>query len=304
MFVFSLALAVAPPPIVHGEVTHDYPEVVLLYAADASGSLASSCTGTVIAPAWVLTAAHCLVDTTEFRVDQVYVLFVDRFSEASGSNSAVATRWVMHPDYRESTAEHDVGLVEFSGEGASVALYDTAPAAADEGRDYTIVGFGATSESDTSTELTKRVAHVPLDDFDGSFYYTEDNVQNACSGDSGGPLFRVSAIDGSYALAGVMNWVTACSGGSLASARIDQQLDFIEGYVVPTYADAYADGPGLRPADEAEGSDTKAVEPNPVACGFAASVGWLGVVGAFAMAGARRDRTVSYRTVSARCQVM
>lgn len=275
MLLLGVALAAAPPPIVNGETTQDFPGVVLLYATDAGGNLAATCTGTIIASGWVLTAAHCLADDGSFSVDQLYVMFVDRLSQASGSNSVLASAWIAHPDYDPVSAEHDVGLVQFDGGGEVVPVYDTPPAATDEGRSFTIVGFGATSETDTSTELTKREASVPLKLYDETFYYTDDPSQNACFGDSGGPLFRVSALDGNYAIVGVMNWVTACTGGSLASGRIDQQLDFIEAYVTPTYADAYGDGPGLRPADEVETDEVNPVEPNPVACGLDVGGGQL-----------------------------
>lgn len=277
MLLLSAALASTPPPIVNGDITQDFPGVVLLYATDAGGNLAATCTGTVIAPGWVLTAAHCVLDDGSFSIDQIYVLFVDRLSQAGGSNSTLASQWIAHPDYDPVTAQNDVGMVEFPALGEAVPIYDTPPTTTDEGRQFTIVGFGATDETDTS-DPTKRTATVPLKLYDESFYYTDDPSQNGCFGDSGGPLLRVSAIDGSYAVVGVMSWVTGCTGGSMASGRIDQQLDFIESFVTPTYADAYSDGPGLRPADEVAGDEVNAVKPNPVGCGVGVVGGQLAMI--------------------------
>lgn len=47
---FSVALAAAPPPIVNGTPTDDYPEVVLLRHTTADGRVAFVCTGTPTTP--------------------------------------------------------------------------------------------------------------------------------------------------------------------------------------------------------------------------------------------------------------
>jgi V8-like Glu-specific endopeptidase len=288
-----VAFAGAPPPIVGGGATHDYPEVVLIYAENSQGNLATTCTGTIIAGGAVLTAAHCF-DGEElgFEVANVYVLEVDSLAEQGDRNTSTATGWQVHPSFDRNSGEHDVALVSFAQNSSSkAAIYDTAPSADDVGRDYTIVGFGLSSESDTSGDLKKREAEVPLYDFDRAFYYTYDQTgkSNACSGDSGGPLFRVSAHGGDYALAGVMNSVSGCTGGSLASARIDEQLDWISGIVSVETVDAYDDGPADKPADEAPGNvdeNGDPVEPNGVGCGLGLAASWAAV--ALAAGAARR----------------
>ena len=53
LLLATLALAQEAPPIVNGDTTSDYPEVVLLYM-EYSGGMAAECTGELIADDWVL----------------------------------------------------------------------------------------------------------------------------------------------------------------------------------------------------------------------------------------------------------
>jgi MYXO-CTERM domain-containing protein len=294
--VVAEAFAGAPPPVVNGNATHDYPEVVLVYATNAQGNLAGTCTGTLIARGAVLTAAHCLAEEKlGFAVGQVSIMELDALAEQSGGNTSTASGWTLHPAADLDSGVHDVALVQYnqSSGTAPIRLFTGAPSDDDLGRDYTIVGFGLTGETDTDHDLKKRRAEVPLADYDADFLYTwdESDQQNACEGDSGGPLFRVRKSDGAYALAGVMDWVSGCTGGSLASGRSDAQLAWIEGLVeVETVAD-FGDGPARAnddpPGDDGDGNED---EPRLFGCSHAAApVDVALAVAALAALGRRRQ---------------
>lgn len=234
MFLFVAAsFASAPPPIVNGEKTSDYDEVVLLYMTDRGGQYGASCTGSLIAPNWVLTASHCITDSSDFNITQVYVIRADSMNEAGRNDYYEAKEWFAHPDYNGRDGYNDIALIELDDDldGPFMPISDQAPKRTDEGDDFRLVGFGATSESDNSSNPKKRTADVPLYEYDSGLLYTwdEDDNQNACYGDSGGPVMRLFE-DGTYAQAGVMDFVSSCEGGGLGSARVDAFLDFIDEY--------------------------------------------------------------------------
>ena len=226
----SLAFAAAPPPIVNGETTHEYPEVVMLYASD-SGGYGGGCTGSVIAEKWILTAAHCVHSDDSFTVDDVYVGFVNQSNDMEQGNTVLARRWFENEDYDPRTGYNDVALIELrsAADVPVMRLAEVGLHPADEGDDFRIVGFGATSDNDNSSNMKKRVVDVPLTDYTESLMHTEDKAddQNACHGDSGGPVMRLYE-DGSYSIAGIVNFGgPSCLRDGAYSARVDAYMDFI-----------------------------------------------------------------------------
>ena len=102
-----------PPPIVNGETTDDYPQVVLIRFTTPSESVAFVCTGTLVAPDVVLTAAHCLTDPDGYGLTDVRVFMGTVWTPAAPER--LASEWIIHPEYSvdpDGTNVHaDLGLV-------------------------------------------------------------------------------------------------------------------------------------------------------------------------------------------------
>lgn len=262
------SLGAAPPPVVGGEPTSAYPEAVLVILEGYDGAVVGLCTGTVVGRDWVLTAAHCVAPADGYSPTEATVAFVDDLDDVTAGTLSGA-EWTVHPDYDAAAGTADVALLALAEPSpvAPAALFTGTPSGADDGRRFTIVGFGLAAHDDYSGDVVKREAEVEQVDFDADWIYTEDGAgeANGCQGDSGGPLFRLGT-GGAYAVAGVMNWVTTCEGGTMGSQRVDTVASWVLGYVDDA---STVDDLGEGPVDaETDGMvvDGRPVEPNGVGC--------------------------------------
>jgi MYXO-CTERM domain-containing protein len=266
--------AAAPPPIVGGDPSDD-DGVVLLVITNTSGDLGAVCSGSRVAPARVLTAAHCVLPGAGFTPARVQVVTAPSRSAATGGTTFEVLSWAVHPDYDDATGAFDAALLQLEGDldAPVLAVIADAPRRADVGEAVRLVGYGAVGDADDNPDPTRRAAGVPLYDFDPTTLYTwdPDGAVNACYGDSGGPMLRRDA-DGAWSIAAITGFVSLCEGGSAGGARADGLLPWLR--EVTDVAEV-----SLPPAHPDTGEDIDV--PGGCGCSAGGSVaGWWALVAA------------------------
>ncbi len=210
--------------------------VVLLYDSRAG----AMCTGTLVASSWVLTAAHCVVDSTSLEV---------YFGNDQNTFTAQRTssQLIPHPNYVGSSQNiaNDIALVRLS-QAAPVSVTPILPLPpaqaltnSDVGNPLEFVGFGVTETGTSGVKLTVdqdlgaqcssssacNLAQSPYQIPGGSIAYTQSGG-GPCSGDSGGPAFIVRS--GTEYVAGV----TSYGDENCTQYGVSTKVDFFHSWIV------------------------------------------------------------------------
>jgi hypothetical protein len=214
-------------PIIGGATDAGDPSVVLI------GGGGVWCTGTLIAPTVVLSAAHCMGPANNF------VYFGPWYLGDAGTTTSIA-RSYQHPDYAVNK-DADIGIVilDTASNAAPSVFNTTALDQSDIGKSLHVVGFGDTA-SPMEPEFTKMQVTVPITDV------TADAIMSGpaiCSGDSGGPAMLT--IAGDQVVAGVTSGhsIQAC-GGEAGYVRVDIYAQWIQQQIDMAQPDAGTSGGG------------------------------------------------------------
>lgn len=213
--------------------------------------LAHLCGGALIAPDWVLTAAHCVTDDDAATVLRV-VLGAQDISRPGWTFMIDQVK--IHPDFAHEGGPNDIALLHLvrdpaarppsgSPTYASIAVDGIAAAPTPRiGAQVFVRGWGSTVAAPSVTggqpaavAALMEVAQTLLSDAecekdfpglisDGMICAGARRGQDSCGGDSGGPLTREGVKDGkpTALLVGVVSWGAATCGskpGVYTSAR-------------------------------------------------------------------------------------
>jgi V8-like Glu-specific endopeptidase len=196
----SDAIGTKSSPIRDGTRTTGDPAVVAIIArrARCAGEDPTLlCTGTLVAPKVVLTAAHCL---DAFGEDGAYEVAFGASLAADGAKFVWVRRSKAHPGYVEDTHENDVALLELD-EPAPTPPATTTVATLKVGARARIVGFGET-RVDGEPPGIKRTGDTTIDSVSEKDFRASPLPSMSCAGDSGGPVF-VTDDSGVETLAGI-----------------------------------------------------------------------------------------------------
>jgi len=199
-FINHIKCQSVEPRIVGGTETRitDAPyQAAILY----DGSL--TCGGSIVAPRYIVTAAHCVVGT----IAQRYLIRVGSTINSQAGVTAKASNVIYNKDFNTRTLINDIGMIKLIGSlqpfyGASIRPIQLPSASATIPATATISGWGKTKETNPgiSAVLKKALIHVFPNQVCSQAYGSTfiassmlcagrwDGIKDSCQGDSGGPL--------------------------------------------------------------------------------------------------------------------
>jgi V8-like Glu-specific endopeptidase len=226
--VAALALGLGATPakaIVFGEevlsASTQYPWVASIWYAGVNDEYYQSvCTGSLIAPDVVLTAAHCILNSGTYYV-QMGSDIIDGQNEATFYE--IDAVW-KNPRYSKRTLINDIGLLKLTTPQTAVAPMPYATkrdlAAVRKSKNMEILGWGQNQSGERATylrytrvteQLRAARSFYPAKNFNpntmiaaGRYIKRERVYTGACYGDSGGPL--LATIKGVKKVIGVTSW--------------------------------------------------------------------------------------------------
>lgn len=151
-----------------------------------------NCSATIIAPTWVLTAQHCVASSG------TYTFRIGSLDQTTGGTMATAVQIIQHP-----SADLALARLDRSVAGTYAPLGTTTAVAVNQ--TVQLYGWGATCTNQPEINCQSRylkyantrVTSVNGRDYRGGIAISVTRIDGiAAGGDSGGPMFATSPVDG------------------------------------------------------------------------------------------------------------
>ncbi|CAH0515524.1 unnamed protein product [Peronospora belbahrii] len=230
----STSLSVNEESHIYGGTEADIDEYPFLASLRDPDINVVTCSGTLIAPQYILTAAHCTM-----KIKNLVAIFGTNYSSGYDLEEVqfrVVTQY-RHPLYVKKTHLYDVGLLKLE----RPVRRKPAKLCARDGSDNmpgtmaTALGWGKTEDANISTILEEVtlpiISNAECSKFEKYIGRVRDcmlcagrgNGKDTCNGDSGGPLLVNDNI-----LVGCVSWGSKCGEQAAIFTRLTFVMDYID----------------------------------------------------------------------------